>query len=100
MPEGGTIRVTIDQFDQIEEGRRVPYVRIQVIDQGEGMSETVRDRIFDPFFTTKPLGQGTGLGLAIVQQVANYVGGQVRVRSELGGGSTFEILLPCVSSAH
>jgi signal transduction histidine kinase len=100
MPEGGIIRVAVDQFDQIEDGRRVPYVRIQVIDQGEGISEAIRERIFDPFFTTKPRGQGTGLGLAIVQQVANYVGGRVRVFSEPGVGSTFEMLLPCVSSSH
>src|SRR6476661_2389240 len=71
------------------------HIKIQIADNGAGMSEAVKQRIFDHLFTTKAVGKGTGLGLAIARQiVVETHGGTINVNSTLGGGSEFEILLP------
>lgn len=69
-------------------------VRIAVSDTGAGIAPENLARLFDPFFTTKPSGIGTGLGLAICHRIVVALGGELRVESELGKGSTFEVLLP------
>jgi PAS domain S-box-containing protein len=69
-------------------------VVVEVTDTGVGMSEEVQRRLFTPFFTTKPVGVGTGLGLSICQRLITAMGGEIRVRSVLGQGSTFSIFLP------
>jgi CheY-like chemotaxis protein len=68
--------------------------RVDVLDTGGGIPAHILPRIFEPFFTTKPGGEGTGLGLAICQQIIRAHGGELEVRSELGKGSVFSILLP------
>ena len=74
-------------------------VRLEVEDNGEGMTEDVRKRVFEPFFTTKGVGQGTGLGLSVSYFiVVEKHGGSMRVESRPGKGTTFIIHLP-VSSA-
>ena len=70
------------------------WVRIEVSDTGVGMPPEVQARIFEPFFTTKPDEYGTGLGLAMVHSIVSQHGGRVEVRSVLGQGSTFTVLLP------
>jgi signal transduction histidine kinase len=67
-------------------------VAIEVEDHGRGIGPDDLPRIFEPFFTTRP--DGTGLGLAIVHKVIRAHGGDIKVRSTLGGGSTFTITLP------
>jgi signal transduction histidine kinase len=67
-------------------------VAIEVEDHGRGIGEADLKRIFEPFFTTRP--DGTGLGLAIVHKVIHAHGGELKVRSTVGEGSTFTILLP------
>ena len=70
------------------------YVTVSVIDDGVGMAPQVVERIFDPFFTTKPIGMGTGLGLSMIYGFARQSGGQVRVESAPGLGTTMRLLLP------
>ncbi len=70
------------------------YLRIDIADDGEGMSEEVLKQIFDPFFTTKKNGTGTGLGLSLVEQIIHSHKGYVFAESRLGEGSVFHIFLP------
>jgi len=71
-------------------------VHISVSDNGKGIPEDVLTRIFDPFFTTKPVGEGTGLGLAITHQIIQQHGGDIRVESRVGEGTSFHIKLPTI----
>ncbi|MFZ7111776.1 MAG: sensor histidine kinase [Desulfatiglandales bacterium] len=83
---GGTIDITT--FDQ--DGNIV----IEIADTGPGIPAPVLERIFDPFFTTKPVGQGTGLGLSICYGIITKMNGQIKVSSEVGRGTRFQIQLP------
>jgi PAS domain S-box-containing protein len=91
IPEGETERNEIRVTTRTDaRGRAVVEVR----DTGMGIPVEIRDRIFDPFFTTKPVGEGTGLGLWICHGIVSALGGEVRVDSEIGRGSTFRVTLP------
>ncbi|MEG4410387.1 ATP-binding protein, partial [Microcoleus sp. C2C3] len=71
------------------------HIKIQIADNGAGMTEAVKQRIFDHLFTTKAVGKGTGLGLAIARQiVVETHGGTIEVNSHQGEGTEFEIVLP------
>ncbi len=71
-------------------------VRIRISDTGEGIEKENLERIFDPFFTTKEPDKGTGLGLSISLRIVESMGGKIRVESEVGKGSAFEIYFPGV----
>jgi CheY-like chemotaxis protein len=90
MPDGGELSLDIGVVDIGAD----KYVRLTVADTGCGIAEDVRDRIFEPFFTTKEIGKGTGMGLAMVYGIVQNHGGLINVKSVVGMGTTFEILLP------
>jgi CheY-like chemotaxis protein len=100
MPEGGRLTIETANSWIDERGARVrdmqpgQYVAICVSDTGTGMPPEVLSRAFDPFFTTKPAGRGTGLGLSMVYGFARQSGGQARLYSEVGGGTTVRLYLP------
>ncbi|MFL5288620.1 MAG: ATP-binding protein [Rhodopila sp.] len=100
MPNGGrlTIETANTRFNERNARERGmdpgQYVAVSVTDTGTGMPPDVLARAFDPFFTTKPTGQGTGLGLSMVYGFANQSGGQVRINSEVGVGTSVRIYLP------
>jgi PAS domain S-box-containing protein len=71
-----------------------PNVEIHVIDNGSGIEPAILKKIFDPFFTTKPPGMGTGLGLSISHGIVADHGGRIDVRSSVGCGSHFTVVLP------
>ncbi len=70
------------------------YLRLSVSDDGMGMPPEVQRRVFDPFFTTKPVGQGTGLGLSMIYGFVRQSGGQARVQSQPGQGTSIHLYLP------
>ena len=69
-------------------------VEIIVKDNGNGIPQKIADKIFQPFFTTKPTGEGTGLGLSLSYDIIKAHGGEIKVESVDGKGSTFIIVLP------
>ncbi len=71
-----------------------PRVLLHVEDNGCGIDANVLDRVFDPFFTTKPVGKGTGLGLAISYHIVKSHGGEIRIASETGGGTSIAVEFP------
>ncbi len=73
-------------------------VEIRVKDNGHGIPDEVKEKIFQPFFTTKPTGQGTGLGLSMSYDIIKTHGGELKVESSVGEGTTFTIQLPKTGS--
>ncbi len=69
-------------------------VAIEVADNGKGIAPEVLPKIFDPFFTTKEIGKGTGLGLSIVYKIVSQHGGRIDVKSVVGEGTLFTVVLP------
>jgi PAS domain S-box-containing protein len=97
MPGGGLITIAAREETRLplgpaEEPSR--YVSLSVTDDGQGMDEDTLARSLEPFFTTKGVGKGTGLGLSMVHGLAEQSGGQLRLTSQAGEGTTVEILLP------
>ncbi len=91
LPEGETSRhtVTVRTRDVAPD-----QVCVEVIDTGKGIAADVLGRIFEPFFTDKPPGVGTGLGLSICHGIISSAGGRIEVKSRVGEGSTFRVILP------
>lgn len=95
MPNGGTIVVRGENLPDLNDEQIVgDYVRLSVVDTGVGMGPEILSRVFEPFFTTKEVGKGSGLGLAQVHGFATQSRGMVRIRSEVGQGTSIELYLP------
>ncbi len=71
-----------------------PYLQFSVADSGEGIAPEHLQSIFEPYFSTKPEGEGTGLGLSVVHGIVHSCGGDIRVSSEPGKGTVFDVFLP------
>jgi two-component system cell cycle sensor histidine kinase/response regulator CckA len=100
-PEGGTLVISTSNLTSLTPksigATQMPpgeYVRIDLSDNGSGISKDDLPKIFEPFFTTKPTGKGTGLGLSTVYGIVKQTGGFISVESELGKGTIFSIYLP------
>ncbi len=102
MPNGGELKFDIELLDvdsvnpPYRDMPSGPWVRIRVIDTGEGIPPDILPHIFEPFFTTKAQGEGTGLGLAQVYGIVKQHGGYIEADSEISVGTTFIIYLPAV----
>ncbi len=102
LPDGGTIRIRtlvvrgadLPEVDSAATAKE--FVVLELSDDGAGMSDEVQELAFEPFFSTKEPGEGTGLGLATCYGIVSEAGGTIRVRSELGAGTTVSIILPRV----
>ncbi|MBY2943318.1 PAS domain S-box protein [Rhizobium leguminosarum] len=97
MPSGGRIVLRASEESLLSGKGQLPpgrYVRIAVIDEGEGMDAKTLEQAITPFFTTKGVGKGTGLGLSMVQGLASQSGGRLMMKSSLGEGTTAELWFP------
>ena len=101
MPTGGKLLVetrnaTLDEADIARNPGMVAgeFVVLAVTDTGSGIPADMRDKVFEPFFTTKEVGKGTGLGLSMVYGFIKQSHGYIRIDSEVGRGTTFELYLP------
>lgn len=101
----GIIAVELNEFylkenelpdSQLKSGK---YIRLSVSDNGVGIPENIMNTIFDPYFTTKEQGKGTGLGLSVVYGIVKEHKGDIKVYSEEGKGTTFNIYLPLMEIA-
>jgi len=106
LPAGGRIHLSIRR-DSLDEEAAIArelspgvYVRLEVADNGVGMTDEIRSRAFDPYFTTKPLGSGTGLGLATVYGIARQSHGSAELESGPGAGTIARIYLPTIGTVR
>ena len=88
MPHGGNLWVSTRS---IADGKQI---ELQVRDDGVGIPPEILPQIFEPFTTTKEVGKGVGLGLAVSKGIVERHGGRIEVTSELGVGTTFQVILP------
>ncbi len=98
---GGILEVSVDNVTLNEEAAgsypdlsKGDYIKITVSDTGSGIDPAILDKIFDPYFTTKEIGKGSGMGLAVAHGIVGNHSGAITVDSELGKGTTFNILFP------
>lgn len=101
MPEGGTLTIQAQTVDlSLADVRLYPdlepgnYLKVDIIDDGIGMSAETQHKIFEPFFTTKPLDSGTGLGLSVALGIVRAHQGTVHVYSEVGVGTRISLFWP------
>jgi PAS domain S-box-containing protein len=106
---GGILSIELDDIEITQQNHSMDnsylpghYVKLEIKDTGHGMDEKTLERIFDPYFTTKATDKGTGLGLAVVNGIVKNYNGFIKIYSEVGHGSIFQIFWPIVGnkSAH
>ena len=86
MPEGGTFTITSSKKDD--------FIKVEIMDTGEGILKENLEKIFDPLFSTKP--KGTGLGLSICQNIIELHEGKIEVESEAGKGAKFIVKIKII----
>lgn len=101
--KGGILEIGLDEINinsssapQFQDLKPGPYLKLIFKDTGHGIDEDKIKSIFEPYYTTKGVGEGTGMGLAMVHGIIKHSGGKITVRSEVGKGTTFEVILPRV----
>ncbi|MCP4715050.1 MAG: response regulator, partial [Deltaproteobacteria bacterium] len=102
MPENSgliDIGLTLESLNEADlkayEGRPPgPYLKLSIRDNGSGIDHDIMGRVFDPFFTTKEVGKGTGMGLSVTHGIVESHGGLIKVESQPGEGTTFDVFLP------
>ncbi len=103
MPQGGKLTIQTAMANVGEPAASqlglapAQYVTLKVSDTGTGIPAHILDRVCEPFFSTKPKGEGSGLGLATVYGIVTQAGGQLRIYSEAGLGTTFTAYLPATT---
>lgn len=104
MPEGGDLYIKAEsslvsdyQTFLGESLKNGCYVLLSITDTGTGIAKADQEKIFEPFYTTKPVGKGTGLGLSMVYGFMKQSGGQVKIYSELGIGTSFKLYFPAIA---
>ena len=104
MASGGRLTVSTRRIEADEAAglglRPEKHVALEVSDTGTGMDDETLARAFDPFFSTKALGRGTGLGLPTVRGMVEQSGGEIRVKSDVGKGTTVTVFLPCAAAGE
>ena len=102
---GGVLEVGLDETILDAEDLKVhpelqmgPHLKLTVSDTGDGITAENLERIFEPYFTTKEQGEGTGLGLAVVHGIVREYRGDIRVYSEVGTGTVFQLLFPLIAA--
>jgi len=95
MDDKGTIKIATRE----KEIDKIPFIEIEFTDRGCGIREEDMPRLFEPFFTTKPVGKGTGLGLSVSYGIIKSLGGDIKVESVVGKGTSFFIMLPLEQGA-
>ena len=106
MPEGGELTISTGVLAAGDAGgerlglARRDHAVLRVADTGLGMTDEVLQRAFEPFFTTKDEGRGTGLGLSTIHGIVKQAGGEVRVESRSGAGTTISVYLPAAAAGE
>ncbi len=105
--KAGTIKLELNDFMVDEDFIRMhpglrtgKHVIIRISDTGCGIDPENMDRLFEPFFTTKQQGEGTGLGLSVVHGIVKGLGGIVTAYSEIGKGTVFHVIIPCIETEN
>jgi PAS domain S-box-containing protein len=105
MPQGGRLIIKAgaaalpESYRQGDAAPEAAYIALSVADTGSGMSPAVLKRAVEPFFTTKDVNKGSGLGLSMVYGFVTQSGGQMRIDSQLGRGTTVTMWFPCRAPA-
>lgn len=107
MPNGGVVAITLsntelaaEDLTSNENAKPGPFAQMRIADDGEGISRENLTRIFEPFFSTKEKNSGTGLGLSVVHGIVEQHGGIVKVTSNPGKGTVFDVFLPTVAPSE
>lgn len=96
VTSGGIVTVKVEQISELRNGHKINFLSIAIIDNGPGIKKENLSKVFDPFFTTKI--KGNGLGLSAAYSIINNHDGLIKINSEEGKGTTFNVLIPVIAN--